>query len=57
MKAKTERNKLVVKLVDEKKWSFQRVADELGLKAKSTVHSIYHRTRSQLSTGDNLTRS
>lgn len=43
MKARTERNLLVVKLKKEKKWSFQKIADELGLSAKSTVADIYHR--------------
>lgn len=52
MKPKKERNKLIVKLIDEG-WSMQEVANELKLKAKSTVHQIYWRekNRSDLSTG------
>lgn len=41
-KGKTERNKLIVKLIN-KGWSYSRVAREMKLKAKSTVHEIYHR--------------
>jgi len=37
---KKERNRLVVQL-REKGWSFQKIADELKLKARSTVHEIY----------------
>ena len=39
---KKERNRLVVELREKKKWTFKRIADELGLKAKSTVHEIYY---------------
>lgn len=51
MKPKTERNKLIVKLVD-KGWPLSKVAKEVGFKAKSTVHEIYWREkkRSELST-------
>ncbi len=51
-KAKTERNKLIVKLVDENHWSYPRIAEEVGLKARSTVCAIYKREKkgSQLST-------
>lgn len=44
MEPKTERNKLIVEQIESGK-SFQSVADMFGLKAKSTVHSIYERFR------------
>jgi hypothetical protein len=50
--SKPERNKLILKLRDKKKWSFEEIRIEVGLKSKATVHEIYHREkkRSELST-------
>ena len=36
------KNKLVVELKDKKGYSFSQIAKEMGWKAKSTVHEIYH---------------
>ena len=48
---KPERNKLIVQLIN-KGWSFEMVRKELGLKAKSTVHKIYHRDNGKYSEKD-----
>ncbi len=40
-----ERAELIVELIDKKNWSFQKVADKLGLKAKSGIHEIYQREK------------
>lgn len=53
MKEKTNRNLKIVDLIDNKGLSFAEVARILKLKAKSTVHEIYWRTKDKikLSTG------
>lgn len=45
--AKAERNKFVVYLKDVKKMSFEEIRKELGFKAKSTAHEIYHREKNK----------
>lgn len=42
---KAHRNKLIVNLIDKKRWSLAEVAAEVGLRAKSTVHEIYWREK------------
>lgn len=42
---KKERNQEIVRLRDERQYSFQKLADMFGMKAKSTVHKIYTRTK------------
>lgn len=55
-KRKKERNRLIVELhegkIDKKRWSFSEIAEEIGLKSKSTVHEIYwnEKRRMKLST-------
>lgn len=48
---KTKRNREIVEKIDSKDedWSFQRVADHYGLKAKSTVYEIYKREKERQS--------
>ena len=46
--AKKERNKLIVKLIDVNKWTYDAVKKEVGLKAKSTVYEIYHREKARV---------
>ena len=43
---KKDRNALIVQAKDSGK-SYQEVANMFGLKAKSTVASIYHRTKNK----------
>lgn len=38
---KKERNQLIIKLKDERGWSFSSIAKELGLKAKSSAYEAY----------------
>ncbi len=47
MNEKTERNNLIVKMIDEGK-SFSEVAEMFGLKAKSTIHHIYTRAKKKV---------
>ena len=47
---KTERNKLVIDLIDNKKWTYARVAKELGLKSRSSIRTLYVREKKKLST-------
>ena len=53
---KTERNKLIVILKDEKGYTLEQIAEEFGLRAKSTISAIYNRVKKQaeLSTGTGL---
>jgi hypothetical protein len=54
-KPKKERNQLIVRLKDKKKWSYEMIRKEMGFKARSTVHEIYHREKIVRGTVDNST--
>ena len=53
---RTERNKLIVKLKDEKGYTFKMIGEEFGLNAKSTISAIYNRAKKaeKLSTENSL---
>jgi hypothetical protein len=44
MQPRTERNKLIMKLID-KGWSYDKVREEMGFKSKGTVWEIYKREK------------
>jgi hypothetical protein len=47
-----ERSKLVVKLKDVDKWTFEQIAKEIGVKSKSTTHFIYYAEKERSSKGE-----
>lgn len=52
MKNRKERNKLIVKLIDQDDWSFGKIAKEFGFKSRGTAHEIYHREKGTLTYRD-----